>query len=69
MSDPTEIEPESDTRITVRLLDPTLESALTRYCANKRRKKTDVVRSALVEMLEAEGYLTAPDALVAPEAV
>lgn len=62
MSESIETETESDTRITVRLLDPSLESALTRYCANKRRKKTDVVRTALVEMLEAEGYLAAPDA-------
>jgi len=68
MSHPTETEPESDTRITVRLLDPSLESALARYCANKRRKKTDVVRTALVEMLEAEGYLPAPKPPVAPEA-
>lgn len=61
MSHPTETEPETDTRITVRLLDPTLESALARYCAAKRRKKTDVVRTALVEMLESEGYLAAPE--------
>jgi hypothetical protein len=56
----TQSTPETDARITVRLLDPTLENALSRYCANKRRKKTDVIRTALVEMLESEGYLTSP---------
>lgn len=63
MSHPTENETETDTRITVRLLDPSLEAALTRYCAHKRRKKTDVLRTALVELLEGEGFLQAPESL------
>ena len=50
----------NDNRITVRLLDPVLEAALVRFCAQKRRKKPDVMRNALVNLLEAEGYLAEP---------
>jgi hypothetical protein len=60
-SDPQSTESETEKRITVRLLDPSLESALARYCAHKRRKKTDVLRTALVELLEAEGFLKSPE--------
>ena len=54
-------ETEKDERITVRLLDPVLGAALDRYATQKRRKKPDVVRNAIVDLLEKEGYLGAPE--------
>jgi len=50
-------ETEKESRITVRLLDTKLADALDRFCRNKRRKPAEVGRSALVEMLEKQGYL------------
>jgi predicted transcriptional regulator len=48
-------------RITVRLLDPALAAALDRYTRQKRRKTPDVIRNAIVDHLEKEGYLPSPD--------